>query len=371
MTVHPIRDADVPTSVHVGDVLRPRLGELGMSVSELADRTALSRTHINQILSGKGALTPETALKIERATQTSAELLLNIDAAHRLEVVRATPPKDAKERKRWAKAFPTGWLDELDLLPEGWRDDPASALLTFFGVADLKAYEAVAPAVMPRFSHHENRDAVAVRTWLRAGQVRAPAPAKPYDRDGLLDVIPSLPTLTSIPDAADAFRAMQQRCRDVGVAVSAIPEPPGAKINGATLWASAHRPIVIVSGRHKRADILWFTLMHELAHVLLHTKSEPHIAVAPPTDDLRGVPVSPDPAEAEADAFAARSLIPPALDKRLATMPPTKKAVLALADELDIHPEILIGRLQHLERLPYHYKWAQALHRRIEPKSLL
>lgn len=371
MTIHPIRDGDVPTTVHAGEVVRDCLDELDMSVSELADRTALSRTHINQILSGKGAVTPETALKIERATGTSAELLLNVDAGYRLDIIRTTPAKDLAERKRWAKNFPTAWLDELGFLPERWRDDPASALLTFFGVADVGAYHAVAPTIFPRLSHHETRDAAALRTWLRAGHLRAPAPTPTYDRERLLNTVAELPSLTTIPAAEDAFHAMQQLCLEAGVAVSAIPEPPGAKINGATFWASPHRPIVLVSGRHKRADILWFTLLHELAHVLLHTKSEPHIAVAPHTEDLRGIPTSPDPAEAEADAYAARTLIPPRVDKRLATMPPTKKAVLELAGELAVHPEILIGRLQHLERLPYHYKWAQGLHRRIEPRSLL
>ena len=69
-------------TVTPGEVLGYELELRNMSRSELAKRTGLSEKHIIAILKGKGTviITPETAIKLERALGMPVEYWLNLEA---------------------------------------------------------------------------------------------------------------------------------------------------------------------------------------------------------------------------------------------------------------------------------------------------
>ncbi len=59
-----------------------------------------------------------------------------------------------------------------------------------------------------------------------------------------------------------------------------------------------------------------------------------------------------DDLEVEADAFAARTLIPSERDRVLPTLR-TKQAIKEFAAAIGIHPGVVVGRLQHEHLLPH------------------
>jgi antitoxin HigA-1 len=76
-------------SVHPGDVLREDfLVPLGITAYRLAQRLHMPQTAVGEILAGKRAITPATALKLERLLGSSAEFWLNLQAAYDLEEER-------------------------------------------------------------------------------------------------------------------------------------------------------------------------------------------------------------------------------------------------------------------------------------------
>ena len=65
--------------VHPGEIVREQLDELGMSANALADALHVPTNRVTGILNGTRALTPETALRLERYfTGTTAEFWLNL-----------------------------------------------------------------------------------------------------------------------------------------------------------------------------------------------------------------------------------------------------------------------------------------------------
>src|SRR5260221_9556943 len=64
--------------VSPGEVLREQLDELGMSANRLASALHVPANRITGILNEKRALTPETALRLERFFGTSAQFWLNL-----------------------------------------------------------------------------------------------------------------------------------------------------------------------------------------------------------------------------------------------------------------------------------------------------
>jgi antitoxin HigA-1 len=68
-----------------GEVLREQLEELGMSANALASALRVPANRISGILNGDRALTPETALRLERFfVGTTARFWLNLQTAYDL-----------------------------------------------------------------------------------------------------------------------------------------------------------------------------------------------------------------------------------------------------------------------------------------------
>jgi Zn-dependent peptidase ImmA (M78 family) len=101
---------------------------------------------------------------------------------------------------------------------------------------------------------------------------------------------------------------------------------------------------------------MWFTFFHEVAHLLLHKKKRSFV-VDNAAEDLSDRIV--DPAmhqyETEANRFAADTLISP---EALATFVRqgkfTNESIHDFADQEQVGPGIVVGRLQHDGVLAYH-----------------
>jgi len=65
--------------VHPGEVLKEDIIKpLGLTVTEAAHDLGVSRKHLSQILNGHKSITPDIALRIAKATKTTAESWLNM-----------------------------------------------------------------------------------------------------------------------------------------------------------------------------------------------------------------------------------------------------------------------------------------------------
>jgi HTH-type transcriptional regulator/antitoxin HigA len=129
------------------------------------------------------------------------------------------------------------------------------------------------------------------------------------------------------------------------------------KIDGACLWLEGKHPVVGLSFRYDRIDWFWFTLMHELGHV----QHEDGRSEGAKLDiELVGAGARPSvkkPAEEQrADRFAMEYLLDQrALDAFVAKAGDhySTDAIVTLAAQLRVHAGILVGQLQHRQRVPY------------------
>ena len=88
-----------PESVFpAGETLSERLEEIGMTSTELAARTGLSTQHVNQIIRGSAPITPETALWLEHATRTAAQVWNNLEIMYRDHASRRAEAKRCRHQ---------------------------------------------------------------------------------------------------------------------------------------------------------------------------------------------------------------------------------------------------------------------------------
>jgi addiction module HigA family antidote len=75
--------------VHPGDVLRgDYLIPLGISVNKLALRLGVPATRMGEIVNGRRAITPDTALRLARFFDTTPRFWLNMQAEYELEIAK-------------------------------------------------------------------------------------------------------------------------------------------------------------------------------------------------------------------------------------------------------------------------------------------
>ena len=65
----------------------------GLSVSDAADRLAVSRQSMSKLLNGRQGLSAEMAIRFEKAFGLKAETLMRMEAAHALAEARALEEK--------------------------------------------------------------------------------------------------------------------------------------------------------------------------------------------------------------------------------------------------------------------------------------
>ena len=113
----------------------------------------------------------------------------------------------------------------------------------------------------------------------------------------------------------------------------------GIKLDGATFLLGDSIPVIGMSLRYNRLDYYWFTLFHELSHVILHQE---HLKT-PLLDDLEKEKTTD--IENEANNLALKMIIPRSVWRSCdLNYNADNKNVYKLAEELKIHPALVAGR---------------------------
>jgi HTH-type transcriptional regulator / antitoxin HigA len=134
----------------------------------------------------------------------------------------------------------------------------------------------------------------------------------------------------------------QEFLRNHGISLIIEPQLPRTYLDGAAIMIIENNPIIGLSLRHDRIDSFWFSLVHELAHIVLHRGQ----GINQFYDDLENKE-NEDPKEKEADALAVEALIPEQIWKTSpARVLKSPQAVQQLASKLRIHPAIVAGRVR-------------------------
>ena len=77
---------------HPGAGLKDDIEELGLTVAEAAAGLGVTRQQLYNVLNGKSAITPDMALRLEKAIGGSAEQWLRLQSAYDLAQLRARDP---------------------------------------------------------------------------------------------------------------------------------------------------------------------------------------------------------------------------------------------------------------------------------------
>ncbi len=319
---------------------------------DLSDVMGITPKHLNAILREKQPLTIEIARLLGEVFDTSAQYWINIDTAYRLW-------KEQEKTEREVAADIRGMIFERmhlnDLIKKGWLlpyeglDELKEQVMEFWGMKslDFSPHDSnLLPCLTRKSEAYNQYNASYALTWYRkACLVAETKRVRPYDLHKLKALYENLHSYTVLDGGINKFL---NELNDAGVIVFVLPHLSKTYLDGAAFFSGSN-PVIVYTGRYKRIDNFWFTVAHEIAHIIKHINDKTPFILDNFSNKERSR------IEDEANELAARILkhneITAFLEPYLVYLSTLKIEECALM--LKIHPSIIIGKLAHDRKVSY------------------
>lgn len=337
----------------------------GISQSDLALRMGRPLKTINEIIMGKAAITPETAIQLERVIGPSAAFWLNYEKQYRLDLAEIAEAEKLMNEAEWLLNFPLLAMKKLQWIDfENTIISKMEAILSFLSISGTEGFE---PVYQPKFQYADFRtdsrglaNKFAIASWLRKGELQASElNIAPYSASTFKENLKKIKSL-SINQPDDLFAQLTILCNEAGVKVVHTPCLPGATLHGSTHWEK-DTPVIQLSNRYKRNDIFWFTFFHEAGHILKHGKKATFIEGLQHNQESMKK-------EKEADEVAIEYTLTIEQETEIRSHFPLSKPsqINQLATKFNTHPACIMGRFARSDKRLNQMGWTLGFFKKIE-----
>lgn len=353
--------------IHPGETLADVLDNKGITQKELALKCGVSAKHISTIINGTKGISVSFAKKLEYALGVEAYFWLELQAGYErdlyeFEEVCAITEEEKqvlsplKEIIRYLRRNGTIMQDQNDI-------DNLIDLRKFMSVSNLCNIPKIIYNGAYRASVNEstNINVYVLYAWQRICEMETEQInlTQAFNREKLKESLPQIKQamFLSQSEIPSYLQSVFAKC---GIAFAVVKHFKGAPVQGMIKKTKDERVMLCVTLRQVYADIFWFSLFHEIGH-LLHGDEQKRFI------DFESVE---DEQEKQADRFAQTILLEPqAYESFLKQRDYTKAAIKAFAKTQDVKPYIVIGRMQKDGILNWHeylsekerYEWLKEL----------
>ena len=333
---------------HPGYYINDIIEEFGITQEEFAKRLTITPKNLSELVNGKASLTPRISKKLSMMLGTSVEVWLNLQNSYdqKLVEIEALQAQKAEE-------------DDLDLIDYSYfvklgvvvkTSDKAkrvAELLKFFAISSFSVFKE--PDFHVQYRQTKNlvqKKVLNSNAWLQTIiNFGIRTETRSFSDKKLKEKLPRIREMT-LESPSEFGPELYEIFASCGVAFVLIPSLKNSGVYGATKWLSKDKVVLGLTNRGKYADIFWFSLFHEIQHVLQKKITKTFVDY-----DEKGLSSC---FEDEADQFAKNYLISaPDYDRFISRGIFNKKTIEEFAKSINIHPGIVVGRLQKEEKISY------------------
>jgi len=146
-------------------------------------------------------------------------------------------------------------------------------MLKFLGIADFAQFANAYPKFSAEFMQ-DSGETEAVVIWLKLCEIAVEEQnldltGLPYSRAKLLSSMVTMRSVSNNSDIEASLKNCGKLLNKAGVYFAIEPAIAHSKVRGALCSYNGH-PAIYISSRNKTHDYVWFTILHEIARLLLH-----------------------------------------------------------------------------------------------------
>lgn len=334
--------------VPTGYIIKEYLDEHGITQKDLAERISSSEKHISNVLKGKNRLTEEFALKLEKViTDVPASYWLNYEAKYREQLAREAEITAVN-----------GWdlqgLSRRFHFKEVFKDidmpltEQAIEMLKLLKISDFEKFDNVYSKVAIDFME-DGGEKEALIIWLNMCESEIEIQNDEIDDVQFKELavkenLNKFKLLSNNNKTESSINSCKRLCNKLGIYLVFCEAVTNSKVRGALTTYKNH-PAIYISGRFKSHSNTWFTLIHEIGHLLLHyNKNDVIVSYENDANDK----------EETANEFARDFFINP-VDYKIfcGKNEITVETIKQFAKEQEILPEFVVARLQHDKKIGF------------------
>ncbi len=337
--------------IHPGETLKELLEDRGMTQRELAMRTDVKEPHISGIVNCQKPISVSFAKKLEYALGVDASFWINLQANYEKELadfeeINQISNEELAILKRLKSI--TEYAQDIRLLnPEAQGSMLVIEWRKRLSVSSLARIPEISQAGAYRLAVADNVDPSVLFAWLRICDLitKNQMVNQELNIDKLKSKLHLIRKLT-FEDVNTIHSGLKDYFAECGIKFAIVRHFTGAPVQGVIKKNNDGSLNLIMTLRRKFADVFWFTLFHEIGHILNGDIGDRLIDYEDTKNEI----------EDRADEFAANTLIDQEMyNQFVETGDYSPSRIHQFCSEQNIPAYILIGRLQRDKHLEYHH----------------
>lgn len=255
---------------HPGYYVKEIIEESGLTQEDFAKRLGTTPKNLSLLVRGEQSLSIDMAMKLSRLMGTSAAYWLNLQQAYDALIVEFKSDQELERERVVFEKIDYKYFRNNFMLPDLPRkiDEQIERIRKFLDIATLTVLKRPDMAARFRSSSENLTEANTIKANIMmqiATNEALHANAPKFNKKEFEEAVDYALTLTE--SHTDFYDKLKTAFFNAGVIFVILPNISGSKINGATKKVGDNI-VLMVNDRRLYADTFWFTLFHEIGHIL-------------------------------------------------------------------------------------------------------
>lgn len=255
---------------HPGYYLKEIIDDTGLTQEDFAKRLDTTPKNLSCLVRGEQSLSVEIAMKLSRMLGTSVAYWLNLQQTYDTLVAEMNSQERIEEERAVFKLLDYKYFRDYYGLPDFPRkiDEQIACLRSFLQVSSLTVFRKKDMAVSFRncgeWMNESNIIKANIMVQLAINEARTIDTPR-FNKARFEELAEYALTLTE--NHSEFYPILREKFAEAGVVFVVLPNLPGSKTNGATKKIG-NSIMLMVNDRRLSSDTFWFTLFHEIGHII-------------------------------------------------------------------------------------------------------
>ncbi len=256
---------------HPGYYVKEMLEYEGMSQDELAKRLQTSGKNVSDLINGKANLSDEMAMNLSIVFGTSVSLWLNLNQKYIEKKLEIEKMMQADAECELVKDIDYNFWENLGVVASVTKKvDKVKELQKYFRISSLEILKRRDFLIQYKTETETDRSVQIMNSnaWVQTAiNMGMQKEVQNFNKKKLEEVLPKIQEMASWKPQ-EACAELDKMLADSGVALVLLPNLKKCKVKGAVKWLGKEKVILALNNCEQNEDSFWFSLFHELGHIM-------------------------------------------------------------------------------------------------------